>query len=117
MGMKYNLEKNVEDDIVKIAKRNNVERVVLFGSRARGNNSERSDIDLAVSGGDVLNFYYDAEEQARTLLMFDVVDLNREISEELQQEIDRDGVVLYEKTQNIQMAAEEIAPYGTKKED
>jgi predicted nucleotidyltransferase len=95
--MKYNLEKNVEDDIVKIAKRNNVERVILFGSRARGNNSERSDIDLAVSGGDVLNFYYDAEEQVRTLLMFDVVDLNREISEELQQEIDRDGVVLYEK--------------------
>jgi predicted nucleotidyltransferase len=95
--MKYNLEKNVEDDIIKIAKRNNVERVVLFGSRARGNNSERSDIDLAVSGGDVLNFYYDAEEQARTLLMFDVVDLNREISEELKQEIDRDGVVLYEK--------------------
>jgi predicted nucleotidyltransferase len=95
--MKYNLEKNVEDDIVKIAKRNNVERVILFGSRARGNNSERSDIDLAVSGGDVLNFYYDAEEQARTLLMFDVVDLNKKISEELQQEIDRDGVVLYEK--------------------
>jgi predicted nucleotidyltransferase len=97
LGMKYNLEKNVEDDIVKIAKRNNIGRVILFGSRARGNNSERSDIDLAVSGGDVLNFYYDAEEQARTLLMFDVVDLNREISEELRQEIDRDGVVLYEK--------------------
>jgi predicted nucleotidyltransferase len=95
--MKYNLEKKVEDDIIKIAKKNNMEKVILFGSRARGNNSERSDIDLAVSGGDALNFYYDAEEEVRTLLMFDVVDLDREISEELQREIDRDGVVLYEK--------------------
>ncbi len=97
LDMKYNLEKKVEDDIIKIAKKNNIEKVILFGSRARGNNSERSDIDLAVSGGDALDFYYDAEEKVRTLLMFDVVDLNREISEELQREIDRDGVVLYEK--------------------
>jgi predicted nucleotidyltransferase len=92
-----NLEKKVADDIIKIAKKNNIEKVILFGSRARGNNSERSDIDLAVSGGDALNFYYDVEEEVRTLLMFDVVDLNKGISDELQREIDRDGVVIYEK--------------------
>jgi predicted nucleotidyltransferase len=96
-SMKYNLERKIEDDIIRIAKKNNMEKVILFGSRARGNNWERSDIDLAVSGGNALNFYYDVEEEARTLLMFDVVDLNREISEELQREIDRDGVILYEK--------------------
>ena len=28
--------------------------------------------------------------------MFDVVDLDRDITEELQKELDRDGVVLYE---------------------
>jgi predicted nucleotidyltransferase len=56
--MKYDLEKKVEDDIIKIAKKNNIKKVILFGSRARGNNYERSDIDLAVSGGDALNFYY-----------------------------------------------------------
>jgi predicted nucleotidyltransferase len=95
--MRCNLEKKVEDEIIEIAKKNNIEKVILFGSRARGNNSERSDIDLAVSGGDALKFYYDVEEEVRTLLMFDVVDLNKGISDELQQEIDRDGVVLYEK--------------------
>jgi predicted nucleotidyltransferase len=95
--MKYNLEEKVEEDIIKIAKKNNIEKVILFGSRARGNNSERSDIDLAVSGGDALDFYYDVEEEARTLLMFDVVDLDNKISKELQGEIDRDGIVLYEK--------------------
>jgi predicted nucleotidyltransferase len=94
--MKYNLPERVESDIIKFAKKNGIKRVVLFGSRARGTNSERSDVDLAVSGGDALNFYYDMEEKANTLLMFDVVNLDREISEELQLEINRDGVVIYE---------------------
>ena len=94
--MTYNLDKRVEDDIVRIAKKSNVKKVILFGSRARGTNSERSDIDLAISGGNALDFYYDVEEKARTLLMFDVVDLDKGISEALQAEINKDGVVLYE---------------------
>ena len=94
--MSYDLDKSVEADIIKIAKKNAIKKVILFGSRARGDNSERSDIDLAVSGGNALNFQYDLEEEAWTLLMFDVVNLNREISKELQAEIDRDGVILYE---------------------
>lgn len=94
--MRYNLEKRVEEDIIKIAKKNNIKKVILFGSRARGDNYEKSDIDLAVSGGNVLDFYYDVEEEAWTLLMFDVVDLNERISDELKAEIERDGVVLYE---------------------
>lgn len=95
--MKYDLDKRVEDDIIRIAKKNGIEKVILFGSRARGDNKERSDIDLAVSGGNVLDFSYDVEENARTLLMFDVVALDRNISKELRDEIERDGVVLYEK--------------------
>lgn len=94
--MTYNLDKRVEDDIVRIAKKSNVKKVILFGSRARGTNSERSDIDLAISGGNALDFYYDVEEKARTLLMFDVVDLDKGISEALQAEIKKDGVILYE---------------------
>ena len=38
------------------------------------------------------------EKEAQPLLMFDVVDLDRQISEELREEIERDGVVIYEKT-------------------
>ncbi|MCH5185343.1 MAG: nucleotidyltransferase domain-containing protein [Oscillospiraceae bacterium] len=94
--MKYNLDKRVEDDIIRIARKNNIKKVILFGSRARGTNSERSDIDLAVSGGNAADFYYDVEEKTHTLLMFDVVELDRGISEELQAEINRDGVILYE---------------------
>lgn len=96
LGMKYNLPERVERDIIKIAKKNSVKKVILFGSRARGTNSERSDIDLAISGGNALDFYYDIKEKTWTLLMFDVVELDRGISEELQTEINRDGVILYE---------------------
>lgn len=94
--MSYNLEKRVEDDIIKIAKKNNIKKVILFGSRARGDNGERSDIDLAVSGGNALDFYYDVKEETWTLLVFDVVDLDEKISDELKAEIERDGIVLYE---------------------
>ena len=37
-------------------------------------------------------------EKRQTLLMFDMVDLDHHISVELQKEIERDGVVIYEKT-------------------
>ena len=95
--MKYDLPERVEKEISEFAVKNSVDKVTLFGSRARGTNSERSDIDLAVSGGNAVDFYYDLEEKAWTLLMFDVVDLDKGISDELKTEIDRDGVLLYEK--------------------
>ncbi|MBQ7501254.1 nucleotidyltransferase domain-containing protein [bacterium] len=95
--MKYNIPDRVLRDIITLAEVNGIERVVLFGSRARGTHGEKSDIDLAVSGGRALEFYYDLEEKARTLLLFDVVNLDRGISAELQGELEKDGVVIYEK--------------------
>lgn len=90
------LDERLASDIIRLAKKNAIKKVILFGSRARSGHSERSDIDLAVSGGNALDFQYDLEEEAWTLLMFDVVNLDRGISEELRAEIERDGVSLYE---------------------
>lgn len=70
---------------------------MLFGSRARGSNTERSDVDIAVYGGDFDEFYWDIKENVHSLLMFDVIDMDSVISEELKKEIERDGVVIYEK--------------------
>ena len=95
--MEYHLPERVLTDIKKFALANDVEKVILFGSRARRTNKEKSDIDIAVSGGDYLNFYYDIEEKADTLLMFDVINLDEEISAALQKEIERDGIIIYEK--------------------
>jgi len=95
--MKYNLSERVVQDIVAVAKKYDIEKVILFGSRARGDNRERSDIDLAVSGGNITEFTFDIEEDVWTLLMFDVVNLDGPVQKELLAEIAKDGVVLYEK--------------------
>ena len=95
--MRYHIPDRVLMDIQKFAIENDIRKVILFGSRARGNNGERSDIDLAATGGNVMGFCDDLEEKAWTLLSFDVVNLDRGITDELRKEIDRDGVVIYEK--------------------
>lgn len=94
--MKYNINDNVLADIRAFARKNGVRRVVLFGSRARGTHSPRSDIDLAATGGNVAEFHEDLEEKARTLLMFDVVNVDTGIEPELSDAIRKDGVVIYE---------------------
>ena len=52
--MKYNLPERVLREISLFARKHSVTKVILFGSRARGTNTERSDIDIAVYGGDRL---------------------------------------------------------------
>lgn len=73
--------------------------IVLFGSRAKGNNTERSDIDMAVYGGDFDGFYWDIKEKINSLLMFDIIQADSAISDDLKHEIEKDGVIIYEKTQ------------------
>ena len=72
--------------------------IVLFGSRAKGNNTERSDIDMAVYGGDFDGFYWDIKEKINSLLMFDIIQAESAISDDLKHEIEKDGVIIYEKT-------------------
>lgn len=96
--MKYNLPDRVLKDIISIAKKYQIEKVVLFGSRARGTNHERSDIDIAVSGGNFDDFYWSVNDSAWTLLSFDIIQLDKGINDELKKEIERDGVIIYEKT-------------------
>ena len=48
--MKYNIPERVLKDISAFAKKYSINKVILFGSRAKGTARERSDIDIAVSG-------------------------------------------------------------------
>lgn len=95
--IKYNLPKRVLRDILRFAEKYHIQRVILFGSRARGTNTERSDIDIAICGGDFDGFYWDIKEHVHSLLWFDVVQIDTGISEELRRELERDGVTIYEK--------------------
>ena len=54
--MQINLPNRVIRDIRTFAEDNAVKKVVLFGSRARGDNGNRSDVDIAVYGGDFNSF-------------------------------------------------------------
>ena len=92
-----NLLQPIVDSIAGLARQCNLDKLILFGSRARGDNRERSDIDLAIQGGDTVAFAVSADEDIPTLLMFDVVDLDKPVQKELLEEIRRDGVVIYEK--------------------
>ena len=92
-----NLPNTIREGIVRLARKYGLSRVVLFGSRACGDNWERSDVDLAVAGGDVVRFSLDVDEEQPILLMFDVVNLDGPVQPELLEEIQRDGVLLYEK--------------------
>ena len=87
-------------EIVQLAKEHCVEKVILFGSRARGDFKERSDIDLAFYGGNSTNFILDVDELTSTLLEYDIVDLDKPVRKELLESIKNEGVVLYEKTDN-----------------
>lgn len=97
----YGLPNKILDSIIDIGKQYGVERITLFGSRARGDYRERSDIDLAVYGGKTEEFSIDIEEFVPTLLKFDVVDMDKPVQEELVESINREGVVIYEKYGNF----------------
>lgn len=72
-------------------------KIVLFGSRARGTNTEKSDIDLAVFGcKDFMRLQDTIQEELWSLLRIDMINMEEDISPELAKEIERDGVVLYE---------------------
>ena len=66
------LEKHIEEEISALARRCEIERVFLFGSRARGDCRPRSDIDLAIRGGGTTAFILSVDEAVQTLLLFDV---------------------------------------------
>ena len=95
--MQINLPNRVIRDIRTFAEDNAVKKVVLFGSRARGDNGNRSDVDIAVYGGDFNSFYWDIKEKTHSLLTFDMVQMDTNVTEELKNEIKRDGVTIYEK--------------------
>ena len=89
LNMKYNLSDRILRELSGFAQKYSVNKIILFGSRARGTNTERSDIDIAVYGGDFDGFYWDVKEKVHSLLMFDIVQADAAISNELKQEIEK----------------------------
>jgi uncharacterized protein len=83
--------------IQKIKELSFVEKVILFGSRARGNNAELSDIDLAIfcPTATIQEWFIvlDLIEHAETLLPIDCIRFDK-VDLDLQNKIKKDGVEL-----------------------
>ena len=93
------LKEEIINQLISISKKyKNINKVVLFGSRARGDNDPRSDIDLAIySDGHIIDFIEEVENCTNTLLEFDFSDMSRDKDMLFLEQIDKEGIVLYEK--------------------
>lgn len=82
------------------AKYKNIEKVMLFGSRAIDKERYNSDIDLAIVGEFDFLFCERLKEEFEnipTLLKFDVVDYNNITNQELINDVNKYGKVIYNK--------------------
>lgn len=75
-----------------------VERVLLFGSRARGDHRPNSDIDLAVEGKDVPLSLNTRMREAAGLYKLDIVRVEEIDNEALLREIHKYGILMYKRT-------------------
>lgn len=91
------LSEELIKEISTIASKWGVQKVILFGSRSRGDYGRASDIDLAVSGGDFTQFCLNIEKNAWTLLKFDIINLDDPLEPDFRAMIQKEGVTLYEK--------------------
>lgn len=97
MQNSFGLNDTVLKQIIDLAQKRNITKVILFGSRARGDFKKKSDIDLAVLGQNIAEFSFDVDELTDTLLKYDIIDLNSNISDELLKNIQNEGIIIYEK--------------------
>ena len=96
------VERGIEESIVKyideVSKYYEIEAIIVFGSYAKGNATEVSDVDLLISTPVSGMRFYDLVESIREALQTKVDILNREQlnnNPELINEILKDGIKIY----------------------
>lgn len=91
---------SLKNIIKKAQEELNPKRIWVFGSRARGDFRQNSDIDLAFEISldkevEWINFKLWVEEEAQTLLSFDLVNFST-AQEKLKKSIFSEGILIYE---------------------
>ncbi len=97
-----NVDKKLIKKLVSVLdKFPDVERAVLFGSRARDDSRERSDYDIAIYGtlsqSEITELKYVAEEELPTLHKIDLIFMQGNHDERFIENIRKEGIVIYEK--------------------
>ncbi len=98
---KFGLPERTVNELLEYFKsKPGVEKVVVYGSRAKGNFRNGSDIDFAIWTDDksAYELRIEAElDDLETPYMFDVTDYKNLSHEGMKKSIDKDGIVFYEK--------------------
>ena len=87
--------------IASLGKKYGAQKIILFGSRARGDHRPTSDIDIAVYGMPEKNkgyFAWDVDDLP-TLLQFDIVHITDATDPKFLANVEKDGVLLMDKLQ------------------
>ena len=99
--MKYGLkDETIEKIKILFANYYQIETVILYGSRAKGNYKNGSDIDLTIKGNIDLSVINRLSEDIENLLLpytFDISILNQISNPELLEHINRVGVIFFQK--------------------
>lgn len=114
MTLRFGLKEITIEKICGVfAKYPQVEKAVIYGSRAKGNYKNGSDIDLTLHGGDLtLDILYKIMTEIDDLLLPYTIDLSifRDLSDpDFIDHIQRVGLVFYEKRENVNATP---APHG-----
>ena len=88
---------NILKNIIDLCVQFSADCVILFGSRAKGTNTERSDIDIAVKGVKDIWELQEKLEEIPTLYKIDLVDLDTCKNQLLMEDIEQYGREIYKK--------------------
>lgn len=99
--MKFGLSDSVITELQDVFRRHaNISKVLIFGSRAKGNYREGSDIDLVAIGNDLdysqLIKILTEIDNLDLLYSVDLLDYNKTINTPIGEHIDRVGQVFYQ---------------------
>lgn len=103
MDNKFGLKQTDLDAVISILEKySDIESAVIFGSRAKGNYKNGSDVDIAVKGKslnfDLINqISYLLNEESLMPYKFDILNYHTIDNQDLLEHIDRAGIEFYSK--------------------
>ena len=95
-----NIQPLIQKIVATITKTPSVQKIILFGSRAKGDAEERSDMDIAIIAPTISDREWldlcERIEKIDTLLAIDIARYDT-AGNKFQEKINQEGVVIYER--------------------